>query len=135
MRYTHFVTFLKNYDSYGASARKAHIMNYTLENKSVLLVLTDQGASIVSDDYTKKQFLGACYVPLVYDCGCRCYSINADAMTAGNGGKVIAWADNVTQFYGSVSARGGALSGNGGFVETSGHELKVDGAKINLTAM
>jgi len=46
--------------------------------------------------------------------------IRADARNTGNGGRVIAWSDGGTQFYGSISARGGANGGNGGFVETSG---------------
>ncbi|HEY9832918.1 MAG TPA: filamentous hemagglutinin N-terminal domain-containing protein, partial [Stenomitos sp.] len=47
-------------------------------------------------------------------------SINADAISTGNGGKVILWADEATRFYGNISARGGSLAGNGGFVEVSG---------------
>lgn len=43
----------------------------------------------------------------------------ADAITQGNGGKVIVWSDQVTKFYGDILARGGAKSGNGGFIETS----------------
>ena len=46
-------------------------------------------------------------------------AIHADAITSGNGGTVIIWADDATQFYGTVSARGGSESGNGGFVEVS----------------
>jgi filamentous hemagglutinin family protein len=46
--------------------------------------------------------------------------ITADATNAGNGGKVIVWADDTTFYYGSTSVKGGAISGNGGFVETSG---------------
>jgi len=46
--------------------------------------------------------------------------IRADALSSGNGGKVILWADETTRFYGSISARGGQRSGDGGFVETSG---------------
>jgi hypothetical protein len=38
---------------------------------------------------------------------------------------VIVWSDDATRVYGSISARGGAESGNGGFVETSGHRLEV----------
>lgn len=49
--------------------------------------------------------------------------IAADALHQGNGGTVIAWADNSTQFFGTITARGGQLSGNGGFVETSGREM------------
>ena len=47
-------------------------------------------------------------------------TINADAITGGDGGKVIVWADDATRFYGHISARGGANSGDGGFAEVSG---------------
>jgi large exoprotein involved in heme utilization and adhesion len=54
--------------------------------------------------------------------------INADAVTSGNGGQVAVWSDNATQFYGNISARGGAQSGDGGFVEVSGkHYLNYAG--------
>lgn len=46
--------------------------------------------------------------------------VAADAVTSGDGGKVIAWADDTTRSYGAISARGGQTAGNGGFVETSG---------------
>ena len=46
--------------------------------------------------------------------------IKANAKTKGDGGKVIAWADEVCRFYGSVEAKGGEEQGNGGFVEISG---------------
>ncbi len=49
--------------------------------------------------------------------------ITADAVTTGNGGTVVVWADRYTNYQGKISARGGAQSGNGGSVETSG---KVD---------
>ena len=58
----------------------------------------------------------------------RDVSIAADAVIAGNGGKVIVWADDWTRFYGAVSARGGERAGDGGFVEVSGkHNLAFDG--------
>ena len=47
-------------------------------------------------------------------------TINADAVTNGDGGEVIVWADEATRYYGNVSARGGSESGDGGFVEISG---------------
>ncbi|MDP2241288.1 MAG: filamentous hemagglutinin N-terminal domain-containing protein, partial [Burkholderiales bacterium] len=47
-------------------------------------------------------------------------SIKADAITNGDGGKIVVWADDVTRFGGNISARGGANSGDGGFVEVSG---------------
>ncbi len=46
--------------------------------------------------------------------------IDADALMNGDGGKVIAWANNTTRFDGNITARGGTESGNGGFVEVSG---------------
>src|SRR6185369_1846668 len=48
--------------------------------------------------------------------------IRADAGATGDGGRVIVWADGDTRFFGSISARGGRESGNGGFVETSGKQ-------------
>ncbi|MDG2991209.1 CHAT domain-containing protein [Candidatus Synechococcus calcipolaris G9] len=54
--------------------------------------------------------------------------IKADALTHGNGGTVIAWADGSTQFHGLITARGGPQGGDGGFVETSGRQaLSVTG--------
>ncbi|MCX7142490.1 MAG: filamentous hemagglutinin N-terminal domain-containing protein [Proteobacteria bacterium] len=62
-------------------------------------------------------------------------SIKADATDKGDGGKVIVWADDTTRAYGNISARGGATSGDGGFVETSGHRfLDVAGIGINAGA-
>ena len=61
-------------------------------------------------------------------------SINADAIVSGNGGKVIAWGNESAQVHGSISARGGAQGGDGGFVETSGHYLAVDGIRVNTSA-
>ena len=49
-------------------------------------------------------------------------SIIADATENGDGGKVIVWADEITRFYGDISARGGTEAGDGGFVEVSGKE-------------
>ncbi len=46
--------------------------------------------------------------------------INADTLSWGDGGNVIVWADEVTGFYGHISARGGSEGGNGGLVEVSG---------------
>jgi filamentous hemagglutinin family protein len=62
--------------------------------------------------------------------------INADALSNGDGGKVIAWADQSTQFKGFISAKGGSLGGNGGFVETSGkNQLTVgDTAQVNTSS-
>jgi trimeric autotransporter adhesin len=47
-------------------------------------------------------------------------SIFADAIEEGDGGKIVIWSDEVTYFYGAVSARGGENSGNGGDIEITG---------------
>ena len=49
-------------------------------------------------------------------------TICADAIEQGNGGTVIVWSDSVTFFDGAISAEGGRLVGDGGFVETSGKQ-------------
>jgi len=59
--------------------------------------------------------------------------INASAIGAGNGGKVVVWSDAATAFDGSILAKGGARTGDGGFVETSGHELSFNGS-VNTSA-
>ena len=60
--------------------------------------------------------------------------ISADAISQGNGGEVIFWGDTATGFHGSITARGGALGGDGGFVETSGNYLSIASAKVNTSA-
>ena len=62
-------------------------------------------------------------------------SIKVDAAEKGDGGKVIVWADDTTRAFGAISAKGGIQSGDGGFVETSGHRfLDVAGIKVNAGA-
>jgi filamentous hemagglutinin family protein len=46
--------------------------------------------------------------------------LNADSTNNGNGGKIIVWADNNTSYNGHISAKGGIIGGDGGFVEISG---------------
>jgi filamentous hemagglutinin family protein len=60
--------------------------------------------------------------------------INADALGNGNGGRVITWADEATRFYGTVTARGGSSSGNGGFAEVSGKGFLDYTGVANLSA-
>lgn len=60
--------------------------------------------------------------------------INADAINTGNGGRVIAWADQSNRFLGTITARGGSQSGNGGFVEVSGKENLDFRGNVNTTA-
>jgi len=49
--------------------------------------------------------------------------ITADATKEGKGGKIILWADELNQFYGNISAKGGKENGDGGFVEISSHGI------------
>jgi filamentous hemagglutinin family protein len=49
-------------------------------------------------------------------------SIAADAITAGNGGNIVIWSQGNTNYYGTISAKGGLAWGNGGSVEVSGKE-------------
>ena len=51
--------------------------------------------------------------------------IRADATATGNGGNVVVWSDQLTTFAGTITARGGAQSGNGGEAEVSG-KAKLD---------
>ncbi|MEM7064441.1 MAG: ELWxxDGT repeat protein [Cyanobacteria bacterium P01_B01_bin.77] len=48
--------------------------------------------------------------------------LRADALTSGDAGQVIVWADDTTQFLGEITSRGGANAGDGGFVEVSGRQ-------------
>ncbi len=48
-------------------------------------------------------------------------TIRADALTSGDGGRVVLWADTTNAFQGTVSARGGAAGGAGGAIEVSSH--------------
>ncbi|HEY1875950.1 MAG TPA: filamentous hemagglutinin N-terminal domain-containing protein, partial [Rhizomicrobium sp.] len=52
-------------------------------------------------------------------------SINASAITSGNGGTVAVYSTGNTQVAAAITAQGGVVSGNGGMVETSGHDLGV----------
>jgi len=54
--------------------------------------------------------------------------INADALSQGNGGKIIVWADDTASIHGSLTARGGLSFGDGGLIETSGKQF------LNLTS-
>ena len=61
--------------------------------------------------------------------------LRADATETGDGGKVVVWSDDTTRAYGNLSARGGAVSGNGGLIETSGKRyLDVEGVRVNASA-
>ena len=70
--------------------------------------------------------------------------LRADAVASGNGGDVRVLAERTLRAYGSISARGGAGGGNGGFVETSGGfaapadglggGFSIDGLRVDAAA-
>ncbi|MEH1936996.1 MAG: CHAT domain-containing protein [Nostoc sp.] len=60
--------------------------------------------------------------------------INADSNLNGNGGRVIVWGNDRTQFFGNISARGGANAGNGGFVEVSGKNFLTFRGLVDASA-
>ena len=61
-------------------------------------------------------------------------SVRADATGAGNGGRIVLWSDKATRVYGSLSARGGALDGDGGLIETSGGWLDAQPLAVRTDA-
>ncbi len=61
-------------------------------------------------------------------------SVTADAVIKGNGGRITVLSTERTDFAGTISARGGATSGNGGTVEiSSGQHLRLTGG-VNVCA-
>lgn len=60
--------------------------------------------------------------------------LRADAITRGDGGEIVVWADDTSWAAGTVSATGGALGGDGGFVEISGRQGLVLSAAVDLSA-
>lgn len=60
--------------------------------------------------------------------------IDASATGNGDGGKVVVWSNDKTDYAGSIFARGGAQGGNGGQVETSGKQLSFDKGSVNTLA-
>jgi filamentous hemagglutinin family protein len=64
-------------------------------------------------------------------------TLSADGIGSQNGGNVVAYADNRLDFSGTISAKGGELGGNGGFVDTSGKGLIniAPNSKVVTTAL
>ena len=57
--------------------------------------------------------------------------VDASAISRGHGGKIVNWSDGKTTFDGTIRSRGGAESGDGGFVEVSGLE-QVEFADLDV---
>ncbi|EBA6833940.1 filamentous hemagglutinin N-terminal domain-containing protein [Salmonella enterica] len=61
-------------------------------------------------------------------------TVDVSATDAGNGGTAVLWSDDYTNFRGTVLAKGGAQSGNGGRVETSSHNNLQAFGDVNTSA-
>ena len=61
-------------------------------------------------------------------------TIAADATGDGDGGKIIVWSDRYTITNANIFARGGALGGDGGFIETSSKGYLEVGQAVNASA-
>ncbi|MCX6875670.1 MAG: filamentous hemagglutinin N-terminal domain-containing protein, partial [Verrucomicrobia bacterium] len=61
-------------------------------------------------------------------------TFTADTRVAGDGGDVVVWSDQATRFAGSISAKGGSLSGNGGLVEVSGKNYLAFRGEVSTLA-
>ncbi len=59
-------------------------------------------------------------------------AISANAISTGNGGRIIIWSDNNTEFFGMLSARS-TKDGHGGFAEVSGKDLLTFFGSVDLT--
>src|SRR5579885_677190 len=62
-------------------------------------------------------------------------NIKADAIKSGDGGKVIVWSNETTQYYGGITAKGGAESGAGGFAEVSGKNNLTFRGVVDLSSI
>jgi filamentous hemagglutinin family protein len=65
--------------------------------------------------------------------------LDASAIKKGNGGEIVIWSDihnkqSITNVSGTLLAKGGTTSGNGGRIETSGYLLGTTGIRVNASA-
>ncbi len=65
--------------------------------------------------------------------------LDASAINNGNGGEIAIWTDirnkqSITNVSGILNAKGGATSGNGGRIETSGYVLGTTGIRVDASA-
>jgi hypothetical protein len=60
--------------------------------------------------------------------------LKTDALSQGDGGTVVVWADGATRYAGAISAQGGAAGGNGGRAEVSGKQYLDFQGLVDLRA-
>ncbi|EGZ8045676.1 filamentous hemagglutinin N-terminal domain-containing protein, partial [Salmonella enterica] len=61
-------------------------------------------------------------------------TVDVSATDAGNGGTAVLWSDDYTNFRGAILAKGGALSGDGGRVETSSYKNLQASGDVDASA-
>lgn len=66
-------------------------------------------------------------------------TLDASATGNGNGGLISVWSDitnagSASKVYGTLLARGGINGGNGGSIETSGHQVDIGTASVDASA-
>jgi len=66
-------------------------------------------------------------------------TLNTSATNTGNGGTIVVRSDvnnpnSIAQVYGTLLAQGGVNGGNGGNIETSGHQVDISGITVNAGA-
>ena len=60
--------------------------------------------------------------------------IDTSGVGNSSAGNTVVWSDHMTAFRGTILAKGGETGGNGGQLETSGHELLEFTGKVNALA-
>ena len=88
------------------------------------------GEILIGGDYQGKDTLHHATTTTVTETA----SLQANAIADGDGGKVIAWADDHTRFDGDAQAKGGTHSGDGGLIETSGKQTLIVGQSAHVDA-
>ncbi len=63
-------------------------------------------------------------------------SVHTDAISRGDGGEIILWADKATVFDAKLFSRGGAIDGSGGYIETSsGDRFRAITGLVDVSAI
>ncbi|HGG5186150.1 TPA: filamentous hemagglutinin N-terminal domain-containing protein, partial [Salmonella enterica] len=62
-------------------------------------------------------------------------TVDVSAREKGDGGLVVLWSDEYTDFRGTILAKGGTISGNGGSVETSSHKNLQAFGQVDASAL
>jgi len=78
-------------------------------------------------------FYGDATIPAAHSTSLDGTAVHADAISTGNGGRIAVWAANDLSVNALLTARGGARSGNGGFIETSGKHVKLGSSNQVIT--